>query len=110
MKTRRWGWVGGLLAVVALIGVVGGQLVYVHAKTGQWSASLSDARAPGRIHFQGRDYDRGGSMRLPSDAVKRGKTAGGGVIYLFEGAVGTPTGIIVTDGDQAWGYGLVGGP
>ena len=110
MKARRWMRVIGLLVVAVLLLGVAGQLTYVHSKTGQWGMSLDDAKAPGRIHFQGRDFDRGGPIRLPKDAVRSGKTAGGGVIYLRKGVVGTPTAVIVTAGDHVWGYGLVGGP
>src|ERR1700710_1321398 len=95
-----------LVALVAL-----GQTAWVHHRTGQWGLSVSGAMAPTRVHWHGRDYDRGGPVPLPRDAVRSGSTPGGGAIYVLgDGELGAPTGIFVTAGNKAWGYGLVGGP
>jgi hypothetical protein len=110
MRSGRWAWAAGLLFVVMLVVGIAVQLTYVHAKTGEWTLSMSSAQAPTRIHFQGRDYDRGGRIHLPRSAVKSGTTAGGGVIYVRRGEVGTPLGVVVAADDRMWGYGLVGGP
>jgi hypothetical protein len=95
--------------VVALVAL--GQLAWVHHRTGQWGLSVSGAMAPQRVHWHGRDYDRGGNVRLPRDAVRRGSTPGGGTIYTRgDRELGAPTGIVVTAGHRVWAYGLVGGP
>jgi hypothetical protein len=96
-----------IVAAVLVALVAMGQAAWVHHRTGQWGLSVSGAMAPSRVHWHGRDYDRGGPVRLPRAAVRSGSTPGGGVIYVRE--VGDLA-IFVKAGDRTWGYGLVGGP
>ena len=65
---------------------------------------------PERLHFAGRDYDRGSRVDDRGGLVKHGTTSGGGTIYTV--AVDAVPGVIlyVRDGDQLWQYALVGGP
>ena len=82
----------------------------VLAETGRWAASVSSAKAPSRIHFEGRDYGKGDRVKVPGDAVRRGRTAGGGAIFKpADDADALSVGVYVSDGRRAWVCGLVGG-
>jgi hypothetical protein len=98
------------LAIVLLVVLcVGARLAWVHAETGVWAWSTSDARAPSRIELEGRAYDRGLlDDHLEDGAVRRGETPGGAPVYAL--SPGTQTLVWVVDGDDVWRYGLVGGP
>jgi hypothetical protein len=111
LVSKSWRVLALQIAFVALA-VVAGSMALTHSRTGQWSFSLGADAAPDRVHFHGRDYDRGSKMTtLPPDTVKQDvSTAGGGAIYVDNANVGTPTGIYVVDDGVVWGYGLVGGP
>ncbi len=104
-------WVATALATCVIV-VVAGRLIWVHADTGQWALSFSEAGAPSRIDFDGRAYDRGDRVSLPDAAIPSGGTPGGGTIYRASEDEGLHevTIIYVSDGHDAWAYGLVGGP
>lgn len=96
-------------SVAILLAVAGGvQVARVHAQDGEWT--LFPSAAPLRFHFAGRDYDRGTQAEPTPDLVVRGKTAGGGAIYVPAAETGTVVVLYVRDGDDLWTYGLVGGP
>lgn len=77
-----------------------------------WEWTLTPTATPPKIHFDGRDYDRGGeqSGEVPSDAVLSGETPGGGQIFKPGRATGTSTILYVEDGERLYLYGLMGGP
>lgn len=106
---RRALLAGVFLAIVGVV-VVGGRATEVHSYGWEWT--LSPSAAPPKIHFEGRDYDRGGkpSGGLPPDAVLKGETLGGGQIFTSGSASGTSTLVYVKDGRAVHVYGLMGGP
>jgi hypothetical protein len=111
MHRSHWRRFAVAVAGVALVAVVVAQIIDVHSETGRWGITVSAARVPSRLHFEGRDYDKGDQLKLPSDAVQRGHTAGGGTIFKPSGDQDYLSVVIyVSDGKRAWGYGLVGGP
>ncbi len=109
-RTHRL-WAASLTALALVVVGVLAQLMHVHVETGQWGVSVSAARAPSRVHFEHRDYDQAGEVRVPRDAVRRGRTDGGGTVYKPAGSGDQLSVIIyVSDGKRAWMYGLSGGP
>jgi len=110
MLQSRWRTLALGLTMLALVAVFG-QVIYVHSETGRWAMTVSSAKAPSRIHFEGRDYAKGDRVQVPNDAVEEGRTAAGGVIFKEAGDEDVlSVGVYVSDGRRAWGYGLVGGP
>ena len=110
MLRTQWRSLALVVTVLVLVAVMG-QALYVHSETGRWAVSVSAAKAPSRVHFEGRDYDKGDRAALPSGAIEKGRTAGGGVIFKrAEDADVLSTGVYVSDGKRSWTYGLVGGP
>ena len=97
-----------LVAAVLILIAVGAQAIRIHEKDGRWS--LIPQATPERLHFAGRDYDRGGHVDQRGGLVKGGTTSGGGTIYTIAVDHGTQVVIYVRDGDQLWQYTLVGGP
>lgn len=77
-----------------------------------WEWTLIPSAAPPKIHFDGRDYNRGGeqSGEVPSNAVLSGETPGGGQIFKPGRATATSTILYVKDGERLYLYGLMGGP
>ncbi|NPC98967.1 hypothetical protein [Nocardioides sp. zg-DK7169] len=77
-----------------------------------WEWTLTPSAAPPKIHFEGRDYHRGGeqSDAVPSRYVLEGETPGGGEIYTSRRDAGTSTVIVVKDGAHVHAYALMGGP
>lgn len=103
-----------LVLVALVLGVaavaLGARLTENHGYGWEWT--LTPSAAPPKIHFEGRDYDRGGeqSDAVPSRYVLEGKTPGGGEIYKSGLDEGTSTVILVKDGEHVYAYGLMGGP
>lgn len=102
----------GLLGPLVAVAVVAGGVRMKQVHDYGWEWTLFPSAAPPKIHFQGRDYDRGGEQ---SGAVRRGyvmkgQTLGGGEIYKFGLDRGTSTVIFVKDGRRVYAYGLMGGP
>jgi hypothetical protein len=87
---------------------VAAQALRIHAQDGRWA--LIPSALPERLHFAGRDYDRGRQVDSRGGLVREGSTSGGGTIYTI--AADTVPGVViyVRDGDQLWQYALVGGP
>jgi hypothetical protein len=109
LRSRRGTLAIGLI-VLALVAVLG-QVIYVRSETGRWAVTVSLAKAPSRIHFQGRAYEKGDQVTVPRNAVEKGPTAGGGVRFKEAGDEDVlSVGVYVSDGKNAWAYGLVGGP
>lgn len=103
------------LVVCVLLGSVGAFALGIRAAEVHrygWEWTLSPSAAPPKVHFEGRDYDRGGrrSGELPGDAVRAGETLGGGQIFKTGRASGTSTLIYIEDGRSVYVYGLMGGP
>ena len=86
--------------------------VAVAVETGQESWPLVGSVTTGRIDFAGRAYERGDRAEEIQDGfVRVGTTAHGGDIYGEPGAsTSTPVLIQVTQDDDIYWYGLVGGP
>ncbi len=101
-----------LLALVLGVAAValGARLAENHGYGWEWT--LTPLAAPPKIHFEGRDYDRGGEQSdgIPSGYVLEGETPGGGEIYKFGLDEGTSTVVFVKDGEHVYAYGLMGGP
>ena len=101
-----------LLALVLGVAAValGARLVENHGYGWEWT--LSPSAAPPKIHFEGRDYDRGRerSDGIPRGYVLEGETPGGGEIYKSGTDEGTSTVVLVKDGEHVHAYGLMGGP
>ncbi len=77
-----------------------------------WEWRLTPSAAPPKVHFAGRDYERGSldGVHLPPPSYSRqGTTPGGGVIYAPDSGF-THVVIIVRDGQRSFEYGLMGGP
>jgi hypothetical protein len=98
-----------LLASVCVV-ALGARATQVHGYGWEWT--LSPSAAPPKIHFEGRDYDRGGkeSGGVPPHAVLMGETLGGGQIFKTGSPSGTSTLLYVKDGRSVYVYGLMGGP
>lgn len=109
---------GKVQHVLVFLGVVLGVAVVALAATTAknhgygWEWTLTPSAAPPKIHFDGRDYNRGGeqSGEVPSDAVLSGETPGGGQIFKRGSATATSTILYVKDGEHLYLYGLMGGP
>jgi hypothetical protein len=101
----------GLCGLLVAVGLVAGGTRLAQHDDG-WAWSMSPSATPSRIHFEGRDYDRGGEQPdgVPSGYVLEGETPGGGKIYKSGLSRGTSTVILVKDGQYVYAYGLVGGP
>ena len=97
-----------LVAAVVLVIAAGAQAIRIHAQDGRWA--LVPSTTPERLHFAGRDYDRGRRVAQRDGLMKDGKTSGGGTIYTVAADKGTDVVIYVRDGDELWEYSLVGGP
>jgi hypothetical protein len=98
-----------LLASAGVV-VLGARATEIHGYGWEWT--LSPSAAPPKIHFEGRDYDRGGKQSggVPADAAPTGETLGGGQIFKTRRTAGTSTLIYVKDGRSVYVYGLMGGP
>ena len=95
--------------VAALVLVAGVQAVRIHAQDGRWA--LVPSVAPERLDLAGRTYARGDRSEMPGeDLVERGHTSGGGMIYTLAGDTDPSVVLWVRKGEQAWAYGLLGGP
>ncbi len=100
---------GSLLVIAAF--AVGVQLLRMHDESGEWR--LTHSATPNRIEVAGRDYDRSNlpPTALPRGASARGRTDGGGTIYLPNVEGRTSLMAYVRDDDgTVWSYALVGGP
>jgi len=96
-----------LVVAVLLLTAVGAQAIRIHAKDGR--CALVPSATPERLHFGGRDYDRGRRVDERGGLVEHG-TASGGTIYTVAGDAVPAVILYVRDGDQLWQYSLVGGP
>ena len=111
MIGKHWRWVLSLFLALTLAVGIAAQLTYVHAQTGYWGLSVSAAKAPSRVRYEGRYYDQGEHVQVPHDAVRRGRTDRGAMVFKPAGDEATLSVIIyVSIGDAAWKHGLVGGP
>lgn len=100
-----------LVASVLVVTATAAQFAHVYSETGTFAISVPEARAPGRVHVDGRDYARGDQVGLPADAVATGRTPGGGLVYKPDGDEDHLSVVIyVAAGQDAWTYGLIGGP
>jgi hypothetical protein len=99
----------GLVLGVAVV-ALGARLAEIHGYGWEWT--LTPSAAPPKVHVDGRDYDRGAEQSggVPSDAVLRDETPGGGQIFKPGRARGTSTIVYVKDGQRVYVYGLIGGP
>lgn len=103
----------GLALLVAAVVVAGAavcavRMYRVHAAGWEWR--LTPSAAPPKVHFAGRDYERGGDgVHVPRAYSRQGTTPGGGVVY---GPAGSRTHVIiyVRDGQESFEYALMGGP
>jgi hypothetical protein len=99
----------GLVVIAAL--AVGVQLLRMYEESGEWR--LTHSATPNRIEVAGRDYDRSNlpPTTLPGGASTKGRTDGGGTIYLPRVEGRTSLLAYVRDEDGiVWSYALVGGP
>jgi len=106
-RPRLWLFATGFLLIVVVGFGVLVRLYQVHEQGWEWR--LSPSAAPPKVHYNGRDYDRGGKQASPSTAIVRGRTPGDGVIFASRSA-GTPVVIWVRADGTTYGYGLMGGP
>ena len=97
-----------LVVALVLLVAVGAQAIRIHAKDGGWA--LVPSATPERLHFVGRDYDKGAPVDERGGLVGHGTTSGGGTIYTVAGDAVPGVILYVRDGDQLWQYSLVGGP
>ena len=97
-----------LVAAVLLLVAAGAQAMRIHAHDGRWG--LIPQATPERLHFAGRDYDRGRRVAERAGLVKDGTTSGGRSIYTIRADHGIHVVIYVRDSDQLWEYSLEGGP
>ncbi|MGZ4699557.1 MAG: hypothetical protein ACXVGT_18145 [Oryzihumus sp.] len=98
-------------AVVVAVAAVGAVRMYRIHEAG-WEWRLTPSAAPPKVHFAGRDYERGSEFaRVPSTWTRQGTTPGGGTVYAPAGGSGeVPVVVYVRDGRETVGYGLMGGP
>ena len=97
------------VTVVAVAAVCAVRTYRVHEAGWEWR--LTSSAAPPKVHFAGRDYERGSldGAHPPLSYVRQGTTPGGGVIYAPPGPY-THVVITVRDGRRSFEYALMGGP
>lgn len=102
----------GLLGLVVAVAVVASVIRVQQVHDYGWEWTLFPSAARPKIHFEGRDYDRGGEQSgvVPRGYVLEGETFGEGEIYKSGLDRGTSTVIYVKDGRHVYAYGLMGGP
>ena len=97
-----------LVAAVLLVMAAGAQAIRMHAQDGRWA--LIPQATPERLHFAGRDYDRGRRVAERAGLVKDGTTSGGGTIDTIRADHGTEVVIYARDSNHLWEYSLERGP
>jgi uncharacterized membrane protein len=111
MNLKRWIWIVSVTVAIAVAVGVAAQAMYVHSKTGYWGLSVSAAKAPSSVEYEGRSYDQGDEVKVPLDAVRRGHTDRDAAVFKPAGDEDALSVVIyVSAGDTAWEYFLVGGP
>ena len=89
------------------------RVVHMHDAYGEWR--LTATQTPLRITAFGREYERSDlapGTEAPSGLEPRGQTEGGGTLLVPKALNGRDQVVIYVqdDEEQAWSYGLVGGP